>query len=136
LAEAKRVLRRNGQLAVLDGDFATTTVALGDYDPLQKCVDAAIAALVHDRWLMRRLPLYVSTVGFQIERFESYGYVQTTAPDYMLSLVDGGADILVSDQQMARAFADAVKAEGRRRIKDGQFYGFIAFASLIARKKA
>src|ERR1700757_2989558 len=49
LREAYRVLRPNGQLAVFDGDYATTTCAIGDHDPLQACADAAIAAFIHDR---------------------------------------------------------------------------------------
>jgi SAM-dependent methyltransferase len=50
LAEAFRVLRAGGQIAVFDGDYATTTVAIGDTDPLTICADAAIEAVVHDRW--------------------------------------------------------------------------------------
>src|SRR5262252_8984846 len=47
LHEALRVLRPGGELAVFDGDYATTTFATGDHDPLQSCADAAVAALVH-----------------------------------------------------------------------------------------
>jgi ubiquinone/menaquinone biosynthesis C-methylase UbiE len=43
LAEAFRVLRPSGWLALFDGDYATTTVALGDHDTLQSCVDAMLA---------------------------------------------------------------------------------------------
>ena len=39
LAEAFRVTRQDGWLAVFDGDYPTTTVAIGDCDPLQACVD-------------------------------------------------------------------------------------------------
>lgn len=34
----------DGQVAVFDGDYATTSVAMADYYPLQDCVDAAMAA--------------------------------------------------------------------------------------------
>jgi SAM-dependent methyltransferase len=49
LAEVFRVLRPDGWLAAFDGDYATTTVALGDHDPLQVCVDAMMASSVNDR---------------------------------------------------------------------------------------
>src|SRR5258708_3322192 len=40
LAEARRVLRPGGWLAIFDGDYATTSVAIGNFDPLQCCADA------------------------------------------------------------------------------------------------
>jgi ubiquinone/menaquinone biosynthesis C-methylase UbiE len=56
LAEALRVLRPGGYLAVFDGDYASTSLAAGNFDPVQCCADAVIDGLVHDRWLRRRLP--------------------------------------------------------------------------------
>jgi ubiquinone/menaquinone biosynthesis C-methylase UbiE len=55
LAEAFRVLRPGGQLAVFDGDYPTTTVALGDADPLQSCVTALLGVLLQNPWLVRQL---------------------------------------------------------------------------------
>ena len=43
LAEAMRVLVGGGVIAVFDGDYATTTVALAPHDPLQACDDAMMA---------------------------------------------------------------------------------------------
>jgi hypothetical protein len=73
---------------------ATTTVAIDEFDPLQCCADAAMAALVHDRWLARRLPLLVKAAGFDVRRFDGHAYVQTIEPQYLLTLVDRGTDAL------------------------------------------
>ena len=134
LDEAFRVLRAGGTLAVFDGDYASTTIASGDHDPLQVCVDAAIAALVHDRWLVRHLPRLAQSAGFRIERFDSHGYIQTDSPDYMLTVVDRGADFLAASGRIDLRLSEAMKGEARRRAENGEFFGFIAFASLIARK--
>lgn len=136
LVEAYRVLRPGGRLAVLDGDYAATTVALGDHDPLQACVDAAMVGLVNDRWLVRRLPTMANAAGFQLERFDSHGYLQASAPDYMLTLVDRGADMLVASEQIDAELAAEMKAQARRRAEDGRFFGFIAFGGLVASKPA
>jgi ubiquinone/menaquinone biosynthesis C-methylase UbiE len=136
LRELFRVLKTGGALAVFDGDYASTTLACGDHDPIQTCVDAAMAALVHDRWLARRLPSLVKGAGFEIMRFDGHAYVQTVEPSYLLTLVDRGADALANAGTIGRELTEALKAEARRRIAAGGFYGSITFASLIARKPA
>jgi len=134
IAELFRVLRSGGWLAVFDGDYATTSAAMGDFDPVQCCVDAAMGALVHDRWLARRLPSLAKNAGFAIERFDGHAYVQTLQPDYLLTLVDRGADALVGWGRIRPALAEALKVEARQRVENHEFYGSITFASLIARK--
>jgi ubiquinone/menaquinone biosynthesis C-methylase UbiE len=135
LAEAARVTAAGGALAAFDGDYATTTVALGDRDPLQACVDAAMDALVHDRYLVRRLGTLVRAAGWEVVRLRSHGYVESEDPGYMLTLVDRGADTLVTAGRLGEDAADALKAEARRRVAAGEFFGHIAYASLIGRRR-
>ncbi len=134
LAEAYRVLCQSGWLAAFDGDYATVTVALGDHDPLQACVDAMIAGSVTDRWLVRRLAALVRECGFADVTLRSHGFAETTGGDYMLSILDRGADLLHERGQIGRTAADALKDEARRRVAVGTFFGHIAYASVTARK--
>lgn len=126
IAEALRVTAPGGALAIFDGDYATTTVATSEHDPLQACAEAAMAALVNDRFLVRRLPALVRDAGWDVVRTRSHGYIETADPGYMLTLVDRGAELV--------AAGEALKAEARRRIAAGTFFGHIAYASLIARR--
>jgi ubiquinone/menaquinone biosynthesis C-methylase UbiE len=134
VAEACRVLRPSGQLAAFDGDYATTTVALGDHDPVQACVDAMVASSVTDRWLVRKLPAVVRHCGFELTSFRSHGFVETEQSDYMLTIVDRGADLLRSRDEISDETAAALKTEARRRVHAGTFFGHIAYASVIGRK--
>jgi ubiquinone/menaquinone biosynthesis C-methylase UbiE len=134
IEEAFRVLRPNGCLAVFDGDYATTTVALGDHDPLQVCVDAMMANSVTDRRIMRRLTNVVAGCGFRIDSFRSFGFAEIGNDGYMLTIVDRGADILSSQNLIGKETAAALKQEARRRLQAGRFFGHIAYAGLIARK--
>jgi ubiquinone/menaquinone biosynthesis C-methylase UbiE len=134
LAEAFRVLRPSGSLAVFDGDYSTVTVALGDHDPVQACVDAMVAGSVTDRWLVRRLPALARESGFVVGSIRSYGFVEITEADYMLSIVDRGADVLGSRGEISADAALALKAEARRRVETGTFFGHIAYVSLVARR--
>ncbi len=134
IREAFRVLRPGGWLALFDGDYTTTTVAIRDDDPLQDAVDAMLASYLHDPWLSRRLPKEVQAAGFSVESFRSHGYTQTTEPTYMLTLIDRGADVLVESGGLDSHQGAALKAEARRRVEEGEFFGHISFVSLIARK--
>jgi ubiquinone/menaquinone biosynthesis C-methylase UbiE len=136
LCEALRVLRPGGRLAVFDGDYSTTSVALGDDDPLQACVDAMMAASVNDRWLARRLPALVRHAGFELAGFSSHGFAETMDAGYMLTVVDRGADILHGEGRIGVELRDALKAEARRRLAAGRFFGHVAYASCQAMKPA
>lgn len=134
LREAHRVLRPNGWLVAFDGDYVTTTVAIGEFDPLQPVVEAMIANFVHDRWLTRRLPKLLASLGFAVKSTRSHGYTQTAEPTYMLTIVDRGADLLAATGNLGADAAEALKLEARRRAKAGEFFGHISFVSVIARR--
>jgi ubiquinone/menaquinone biosynthesis C-methylase UbiE len=134
VAEAFRVLRPSGIIAAFDGDYATATVAITDADPLQACVDAMMSSSVTDRRLVRRLPAILRRGGFEVLSFRSYGFAETAEGAYMLSVVDRGADLLLSRGDIAEKTATALKAEARRRVRDGVFFGHIAYASVVGRR--
>lgn len=136
LHEAHRVLRPDGWLGVCDGDFSTATLALGDLDPLEVCVQAFVEGFVNDRWLVRRMSRLALEAGFQVAPLRSYGLVETLNPGLTLSWVDRGADLMVSQGYIGAALGEALKAEGRRRAESQRFFGYMAYASLVARKSA
>jgi SAM-dependent methyltransferase len=135
LAEAHRVLRPGGWLAIFDGDYATSTVALADSDPLQACVEATLATVVHDRWLVRRIRSLVAAAGFVDAELRSHGYVVTEDPRYFIAALQLGADALADVDTIAPATAKALVMEAERRVRAGTFFGHIAYASLLARSR-
>jgi hypothetical protein len=54
----------------------------------------------------------------------------------LLSWVDLGADALVASGRIGVDTAAAFKAEARRRVTTGEYFGHIAYMSLVARKRA
>jgi SAM-dependent methyltransferase len=136
VTEAFRVLRPNGWLAVFDGDYATATVATGDFDPLEACIEAFRDGFVHDQWLLRRLPALIESGGFEAMPMRSHGYVEAPEGAYMLTWVDRGADVLLQAGRIGEDQAEALKAEARRRSENKQWFGHIAFASILGRKPA
>jgi ubiquinone/menaquinone biosynthesis C-methylase UbiE len=132
LLEARRVLRPGGSLAIFDGDYTTASVAIDAFDPLQATVAAMMATYVHNPWLTRRLHRILTAMGFAIASLRGHGYVQTENAAYMLTLVERGADLLVGSATIGVEQAEALKAEARRRVAAGEFFGHISFVSVIA----
>ncbi len=134
LAEAYRVLKPGGRFVVFDGDYATTSIATGDYDPLQVCVDAAMHHYVNDRWLMRRLPRLMSEAGFEAVQVAGHGYVKISEPRYLVTLIERGAEAIAATGTIGPEVVAAMRAEAERRICATAFYGQIMFACLVAQK--
>jgi ubiquinone/menaquinone biosynthesis C-methylase UbiE len=135
LAEAMRVLRPGGILAVFDGDYVTMTCAIGESDPVQACLQAAVDNLVHHPWLVRRLPKLILDAGYELTRLRGHSYVEApSSGGYLLTLIARGADVLVANGRIGTDMAEAFKAEARRRSDAGEFFGHVAYASAIARK--
>jgi hypothetical protein len=63
----------------------------------------------------------------------SHGYVETRDARYTPTIVDRGAGALVAAGRIGEDTAAALKAEARRRIAAGRYFGHIAYASLVAR---
>jgi SAM-dependent methyltransferase len=134
IAESFRALRRRGIIAVLDGDYATATVATGPFDPLETCVAAFRDNFVNDSWLVRRLPQLLEEHGFDIAPVRSYGYVEAPEGGYMLTWIDRGADALVEAGRISPAHGAALRAEARRRSETRTWFGHIAYASVLGHK--
>jgi hypothetical protein len=66
----------------------------------------------------------------------SYGYLALRDPAYMLTLVERGADVLAANRRISPETARALKQEAQSRVEAGTFFGFIGFASLLARRAA
>jgi ubiquinone/menaquinone biosynthesis C-methylase UbiE len=136
LSEAHRVLKPNGSLGVCDGDFATATLRVAGCDPLEACCEAFVENFVNDRYLVRKMSSLVQAAGFEVGPLRSYGLVETLTPGLTMSWIDRGADALAQAGTISSELADALKAEGRRRADSGDFFGYMAYASLVARSNA
>jgi ubiquinone/menaquinone biosynthesis C-methylase UbiE len=134
LQEAHRILRPGGWLAVFDGDYVTTSVAIDDSDPLQVPVDLWIRNFVENPWLSRRLPTFLRSIGFMLESYRSHGYTKISDASYMLTIIDRGVDLLVAARTVGPDQAESLRTEAKRRVESDQFFGHISFISAIAQR--
>jgi SAM-dependent methyltransferase len=129
IAEAFRVLRSGGLVAILDADDAT--VAIGDSDPLQACIDVLP---VQNLGLVRRVPAMLEEYGFEALPMRCHGYVEAPEGGLMLAWIDRGAEALVKLDRIGKELADALRAEAQRRSASKSWFGHISFFSAVGRK--
>ena len=134
LAEARRVLKPGGTLAVCDADFSKTSVAIHDADPLQACVEAWVAGNVTDRWLVPRLPGLLAEVGFEVTQFRGHQRADIAGISTAPAWIEHGARALAKRGTIGPELVDALVAEGQRRLAEGRFYAALPFASFVAVK--
>lgn len=134
VAEAFRLLKPGGRLAMFDGDYSTTSLAVRDHDPHQNCVEAMIAAWVHDRWFIRRAPKVAIEFGLDVERVDGVSYVLNREPAYFLTIFDRGVYGFAGAGMISDELVAALKGESRRRVEGGEFFGFINFVSVVTQK--
>ena len=134
IAEACRVLRPGGTLAIFDGDYTTATVATSEFDPLQVAVDIMVRNFVENIWMVRQLPKVLRSFGLSVEAFGSNGYTKVTDPSYFLTVIDRGTDLLVNSGSIGEQQSEFIRAEAKRRIEKGEFFGHISYVNAIAVK--
>ncbi len=78
----------------------------------------------------------IQSAGFDVIRTRSHGYVEAGKGGYMLSWIERGADVLKQTGRIGKEKAQALIDEAKRRSENGEWFGHIAFASVLARKPA
>lgn len=134
IAEAFRVLKPSGILAICDGDYDTATAKIADYDPLDQIIRFMINQNTTNLWIMRQISDMLVTAGFKPGERKGHGYVAQGEAKYFLTVIERGADKMVENGVLFPETADAMKNEARNRVASNRFFGFMSYVSQIAIK--
>ncbi|MEU0634064.1 methyltransferase domain-containing protein [Streptomyces sp. NPDC005989] len=134
LQEACRVCRQGGQIAILDGDYASTDFSLGPHDPLNACVAAWRAQYVVNTHDLRSLPRLLEAAGFQLTQAGAHTYTAAHSA-YAYTIIDRGVDTMLDSGTIGKDLARSLKDEARRRAQDEGFVGSITYRFALARRQ-
>ena len=136
VAEAFRILKPGGILAICDGDYDTATAQIGFFDPIDQLVRFMIDQNVTNLWIMRQIEAILTGIGFNPGARQSHGYIADGQATYFMTVIDRGADRMAETGLLFPETAAALKQEAKLRLEAGKFFGFMSYVSQIATKPA
>jgi SAM-dependent methyltransferase len=122
LAEAARVVRPGGFVAIFDGDYASLT--FGSSDPeLGSAVERAIQSMIMSSpRVMREVPRLLPSAGLQLIAAQAHVYAEAGSSTFMLNLAETYGPLAATTGLLPRARVDAWLADQRRSADQGTFF--------------
>ena len=134
LAEAARVVRPGGFVAVFDGDYGSLT--FGCSDPrLGQAIELALqSTIMSSPRVMRELPRLLPRAGLRLIATQAHVYAEAGSSAFMLNLAETYAPLAASTGQLPVAEVDAWLADQRRSATDGSFFAACNYYAYVARR--
>jgi ubiquinone/menaquinone biosynthesis C-methylase UbiE len=136
LAEAARVIRPGGSLAVFDGDYASLT--FGCDDPLLgTTMERAVQSIIMSSpRVMRELPRLLPKAGLQLMATQAHVYAEAGSSGFLLNLAETYGPLAASTGLVTAADVDAWLTYQRRSAEDGTFFAACNYYAYVARSTA
>jgi ubiquinone/menaquinone biosynthesis C-methylase UbiE len=132
LAEAARVVRPGGSVAIFDGDYASLT--FGSSDPrLGQAMERALQSMIMSSpRVMRELPRLLPQAGLRLVATRAHAYAEAGSSSFLLNLAETYAPLTASTGLLPAADVDAWLDDQRRSARDGTFFGACNYYSYLA----
>lgn len=132
LAEAARVVRPGGTVAVFDTDAASLTFGTADPDYGRRMEEAIVKALIANPRLMRAMPLLLRRARLQLVDSLSWVLAEIGSGDFWVGALDSFL-VLVPDAGVLPAEEIQAFVEGQRRASDeGTFFASANYYAYLA----
>ena len=136
LAEAARVVRPGGHVAVFDGDYASLTFGSSDRE-LGQAMEAAFRSMIMSApRVMRQLPRLLPQAGLELSATQAHVYAEAGASRFMLNLAETYGPLAASSGLVPAADVEAWLADQRRSAEDGTFFAACNYYAYVAKAAA
>jgi SAM-dependent methyltransferase len=134
LAEAGRMLRPSGLVAVFDGDYSSWTWACSDPELALQMEDALRAVLASKPRVMRDLPGLLPGAGLTLAGSQAHVHAEIGQGRFFLSFVDAYAPLVLQAQILPRERVERWAAEQREAQERGTFFAACNYYAYLARR--
>jgi ubiquinone/menaquinone biosynthesis C-methylase UbiE len=132
LAEAARVVRPGGSVAIFDGDYGSLTFDCSDPrlgEPMERAVQSMIMSSPR---VMRELPRLLSKVGLRLTATQAHVYAEAGSSSFMLNLAKTYGPLVASTGLRPSTDVDAWLADQCRAAEDGTFFAACNYYAYVA----
>jgi ubiquinone/menaquinone biosynthesis C-methylase UbiE len=136
LAEAARVIRPGGSVAVFDGDYASLTFGCDDPQLGQAMERVVQSMIMSSPRVMRELPRLLPKAGLRLIATQAHVYAEAGSSSFLLNLAETYGPLAASTGQVPAAHVDAWLAGQRRSAEDGTFFAACNYYAYVARTAA
>jgi len=136
LAEAARVIRPGGSVAVFDGDYASLTFGCDDPQLGQAMERAVQSMIMSSPRVMRELPRLLPKAGLRLVATQAHVYAEAGSSSFLLNLAETYGPLAASTGLVPAAHVDAWLADQRRSAEDGTFFAACNYYAYVARAAA
>ena len=132
LANAGRVVRPGGAVAVFDGDYPSLT--FGSSNPrLGEAMECAIQSTIMSApRVMRELPRLLPQAGLRLVTTQAHVYAEAGSSSFMLNLAETYAPLAASTGLMSAGDVEAWLADQRRSAANGTFFAACNYYAYVA----
>jgi ubiquinone/menaquinone biosynthesis C-methylase UbiE len=136
LAEAARVIRPTGSVAVFDGDYSSLTFACDDAQ-LGEAMERAVQSIIKSSpRVMRELPRLLPKAGLRLMATQAHVYAEAGSSRFLLNLAETYGPLAASTGLVPVARADEWLADQRRSAEDGTFFAACNYYAYVAQRAA
>ena len=132
LAEAARVIRPGGTVAIFDGDYASLTFGCDDPRLGEEMERAVQSMIMSAPRVMRELPRLLPKAGLRLIATQAHVYAEAGSSGFMLNLAETYGPLAASAGILPAAEVDAWLADQRRSAEEGTFFAACNYYAYVA----
>jgi ubiquinone/menaquinone biosynthesis C-methylase UbiE len=136
LAEAARVVRPGGSVAIFDGDYASLTFGSSDARLGQAMELAVQSVIMSSPRVMRELPRLLPNAGLAMIAMQAHAYAEAGSSSFLLNLAETYAPLVASTGLLPTPDVDAWLDDQRRSAVEGTFFGACNYYGYVANAAA
>ena len=134
IAEAGRVVRPGGTVVIFDGDYASLAMTTGNHENDVRMVQAILAAIVANPYVMRQVPSIIQKVKLQLEDFLPHVLAEAGEVTFFANMAESYVPMVVRAQLMSEDKATDWLDAYRKSAAHSNSFGSCNYCTYLIRR--